>query len=169
MRRLLVLLPLVLLLAACDSDTSPPAAPAVASRSAAPAFTDVSRGDTDSIVRLLSFRPGRNTAVVVEPVIVMNNPAFCQAYGIPPDDKRCAYPWNIARSEAKITLPRADDAELALLDPDHPDRCTDRTGAATCTVSAGEFDDRLGDHEELIRLQTRNGVAVRLAEFRPPD
>ncbi|UQU67332.1 serine/threonine protein kinase [Couchioplanes caeruleus] len=142
--------------------TSSPSAPT-------PAFTDVSRGDTDSIVKLLSFRPGGKTAVVVEPVVFMTNPGFCQAFGIAPGDKRCSYPWDIAASDAKITLPRAGDAGLALLDPDDPGRCMDGTGAATCTASAADFDDWLGDGEELVRLQTRNGVAVRLAQLHLPD
>ncbi|WP_307831648.1 serine/threonine-protein kinase [Nucisporomicrobium flavum] len=144
-------------------DTASPA-PATA-----PGFTDVSRGDTDSIVKLMSFRPGRNTAVVVEPVVFMTNPGFCQAFGIPADDKRCTYPWNIAGSEATITLPRADDGGLALLDPDDPARCADSTGAATCRASAADFDEWLGDGEELVRLQTRDGVAVSLAQLHLPD
>ncbi|WP_189077471.1 hypothetical protein [Mangrovihabitans endophyticus] len=169
----LLTLALVLLLAACDAGAGARSGDPVtgdatsAAPGATPAYTDVSRGDTDSIVKLLSFAPGKHRAVIVKPVIYLPNPQFCATYRIPRDDKRCSYAWGAAESGAKITLPRADDAVLMLV-KDDPAKCVDDSGAGTCQVSGGAFDDWLGNGEELIRLQTRNGVAVRLAELHLP-
>ncbi|MDP9795981.1 hypothetical protein J2S43_004493 [Catenuloplanes nepalensis] len=177
MKKLLVSLPLLLLLAACgsapDDDTSSPSPSATPSAvpsatPSTPAFTDVSRGDTDSIVRLLQFTPGRNQAVVVEPVIFMTNPEFCETFRIPADDKRCTYAWSTAGSEAKITLPRADDAIFALVDQSDLSACMDDMGAGSCEVPATDFADHVGEGPTLIRLTTDDGVAVRLAELYVP-
>ncbi|GAB7042318.1 hypothetical protein JCM9533A_61680 [Catenuloplanes niger JCM 9533] len=166
-------MPALLLLAACgsapDDTTAAPSPSAVPSATpSVPAFTDVSRGDTDSIVKLLRFTPGNGQAVVVEPVIFLTNPEFCETFHIPADDKRCLSAWNTADSEAKITLPCADAAVFALVDQSDPGTCMDDRGAGSCETSATDFADRLGDGTPLIRLTTENGVAVRLAELYVP-
>ncbi|MDR7277497.1 hypothetical protein [Catenuloplanes atrovinosus] len=174
MKRLIPLLPALLLLAACgstpDGAVAPTGAPSAAGSAAPPppAFTDVTRGDTDSIVRLLRFTPGKNQAVVVEPVIFMTNPDFCETFRIPADDKRCGYAWSTADSEAKITLPRADDAVLALVDQSDLSACMDDKGAGSCEVSDTDFANRVGDGTHLVRLTTKDGVATRLAELYLP-
>ncbi|GAB7052234.1 hypothetical protein [Catenuloplanes indicus] len=171
MKKLLISIPALLLLAACgsapdDTTASPSAVPSATPP--VPAFTDVSRGDTDSIVKLLQFTPGKGQAVVVEPVIFLTNPEFCETFHLPADDKRCNSAWNTADSEAKITLPRADDAVLALVDQSDVSACMDEMGAGSCETSATDFAARLGDGPHLIRLTTRDGIAVRLAELYVP-
>lgn len=176
MNRFVLVAPALLLLASCgsapDDGASPSAAPsqsvAPSAAPSVPAFTDVSRGDTDSIVKLLRFTPGNGQAVVVEPVIFLTNPEFCETFHIPADDKRCNSAWNTADSEAKITLPRADDAVLALVNQADLSACMDDLGAGSCEASATDFANRLGDGPHLIRLTTQNGVAVRLAELYVP-
>ncbi|MFI5844104.1 hypothetical protein ACIA8K_30850 [Catenuloplanes sp. NPDC051500] len=169
---LALVLPIVVLLSACGTDGADPgASPSMSaspSAGAVPAFTDVSKGDTDSIVKLLSFTAGTNQAVVVEPVIFMINPDFCEAFHIPLDDRRCANAWNTADSQATITLPRADDAVLALVDQADLSACLDEKGAGSGEVSGREFAERLGEGQHLVRLTTRDGVAVRLAELYTP-
>jgi hypothetical protein len=165
-----LLLATVLLLAAC-STPSPAPTPSPSSSGPPPpvTFTDVSRGDTDSIVKLLEFRVGKNQAVVVEPVFYLPNPEFCDRFGIPLDDKQCVYEWDTKDSQAKITVPRADDAVFALVDHDNLRKCLDERGAGSCEVSAQEFDDWISGGHVLIRLVTRDGVAVRLAELNLPE
>ncbi|WP_157240028.1 hypothetical protein [Catenuloplanes japonicus] len=163
---------LLTLLAGCGADTPDPSAsasvPVGPTPDPMPTFTDVSKGDTDSIVRLLSFTAGKNQAVVVEPVIFMLNPDFCEAFHIPADDRRCLAAWNTSDSQAKITLPRADDAVFALVNQADISKCMDDKGAGSCEVSAREFAAYAEDQNHLIRLTTRNGVAIRLAELYTP-
>jgi hypothetical protein len=66
-------------------------------------------------------------------------------------------------------VPRADDAVFALVDHDDPEKCLDDRGAGSCEVSAKEFDDWISGGQTLIRLVTRDGVAVRLAELNLPE
>lgn len=174
--RALLVVPLALLLAACSSaapsgqPTPSPSAAApsvsVPAPSVKPTYADVSRGDTDSTVRMLALR---SKAVVVEPVVFMTNPDFCATFGIPADDGRCNQPWDTADSEAKITVPVADDATYALVDLEDPQRCMDDRGAGSCKATAKEFAAWAADDvQPLIRLTTKNGVATRLAEMYVP-
>ncbi|WP_045747752.1 hypothetical protein [Actinoplanes rectilineatus] len=172
MRLRLLALPLVLLLGACSTATPVPTSSASPAPAPTPTFTDVSRGDTDSIVRLLTYQSGKDKAIVVEPIIFMINPDFCEAFHLPPDNQQCQSAWNTADSEAKITLPRADDAEFALVGASGNDdltQCMDEQAAATCKASAKEFAAWYEyNSTPMVRLKTRNGVAVSLAEVYIP-
>ncbi|GLY02315.1 MULTISPECIES: hypothetical protein [Actinoplanes] len=170
-----VLLPLSLLLAtlaACSSTSTPPSSPAPSSAAppsatpdTTPTFTDVRVGDTTSIVRIRAFTAGRNRSVVVEPVIFLKKPEFCKAFGIPADDKQCLAPFGIEFSDARITLPRADDATYALIDPDDWRKCTDTDlVAATCKATATEFRKWLTGNDDTVLLTTRGGQAVHFAQ-----
>jgi len=161
---------LALLTAGCSAlDEQPPPPAASAPVSAAPAptptFTDVSRGDTESVVNLLKY-DARALAVVVEPTVFLDGTAFCTAFGIPGTDARCERDWVTEESKIKVTLPVSTRAKLLTVRGGDPECIDERTGAGACPWSKAELTRQAAPAGGiLIRLTTEDGTATRIAEL----
>ncbi len=150
---------------------SPAAAPSGApGRAPRPAFADVSRGDTLSIVKLLALDPQARSAVV-EPTLFMTGPEYCVAFGVTPGpDAPCEQDWITEDSRTKVTLPLADKARLAIT-RDNEQGCVGEADVVvgTCAVSGRQLARYLADREGLLmRLTTKDGTIVGMAELYTP-
>lgn len=168
MRRLLAAA--VLLVAACDPAT-PPAAPAP-SPSASPtpqvSFTDVTRGDTESVVNLAHYDPNANS-VVVEPVLHMSGPQLCERLSLPSSDTRCHDKWASERSWTQYTLPVAAGAKFYALR--YEDRyCPDADEhVGRCQITGVNFYNLVdGLAPQMWRLRTHDGSVTEMAEVYEP-
>ncbi|BCJ48863.1 hypothetical protein Asp14428_03380 [Actinoplanes sp. NBRC 14428] len=169
MKRLLPLVALALL-AACTSTGEPRPAPSSAAPTGSPrpTFADVSRGDTDSVVRLRAYEP-RARSVVVEPTIFMQGPDFCTAFALPESDPRCNLEWTTEDSKTKVTLPVDAGARLLTMNGGDPDCLDDKSMAGTCRLTETQFSALLKNSGDLlVRLRTRDGTVVQMAEVYTP-
>jgi hypothetical protein len=162
---------LLLGLAACSAPEPtplPPVTSATASAAPTPTFTDVSHGDTDSIVKLRKYDP-RARAAVVEPTVFLDGPAFCEAFHLPGTDQRCELAWVTEDSRLKVTLPVDPDAELLTVRDGEAGCIDERTGAGSCPWRAAEVTRRAGpDVDLLARVTTEDGTVTRIAELYLP-
>jgi hypothetical protein len=162
---------LALLTAGCSASDEPPppaATSAPASAAPTPTFTDVSRGDTESVVKLLKY-DARALAVVVEPTVFLDGTAFCTAFGIPGTDPRCERDWVTEDSKTKVTLPLGARAKLLTVRDGDPECIDERTGAGACSWAPAELARRAAPADGiLVRLTTEDGTATRIAEVYLP-
>jgi len=162
---------LALLTAGCSAPEeapSPPATSAPVSAAPTPTFTDVSRGDTESVVKLLKY-DRQALAVVVEPTVFLDGTAFCAAFRIPGTDRRCERDWVTEDSKIKVTLPVGTRAKLLTVRGGDPECIDERTGAGSCPWAPAELARQTAPADGvLIRLTTEDGTATRIAEVYLP-
>ncbi|WP_305789720.1 hypothetical protein [Symbioplanes lichenis] len=169
MRILLALAVVVGALTAC-STTSPSAAPASsAPASPIPTFADVSRGDSKSVVKLISFDPQARSAVA-EPTIFMQGPDFCEAFQLPASDPRCERDWSTEDSNTRVTVPIAADAELFTIHGGDPECFSgDSLVVGTCELTPAKFATLSQESGEmLVQLTVVDGTARKIAEVYTP-
>lgn len=150
-----------LLLAGCSS-AAPTTTPSASPAAPTPTFADVSRGDTESVVKLLKYNP-RTRAAVVEPVVFMEGLAFCQAFRIPETDPRCERSWVTEDSRVKVTLPVAANVQLLTVRDGDSTCVNERTGAGSCRWSPGDL--AVPEPDRLVRLTTADGAVTQIAEL----
>jgi hypothetical protein len=136
--------------------------------SARPTFADVTTGDTESVVKLHAYDPAALSAVV-EPIIFMQGPDFCAAFGLPESDERCMRAWTAEESNTKVTLPVSATATL-LTTNGAVEQCMNWTlGVGTCAWSKAKLAEHTrNDPGTMVRLTTRAGTITRLAEIYTP-
>lgn len=166
-----LLLPLIVLtvLAGCSTTGGPQPGPSPSAASPKPTFADVSRGDTDSVVRLRAYDPAADSAVV-EPTVFMQGPDFCVAFRLPDDDPRCDQEWTTEDSHTKVTLPVDGHARLLTVHGGDPTCIGGTTGAGSCPLTAEAFGALLrhSGGDLLIKLRTEDGTVVEMAELYTP-
>jgi hypothetical protein len=162
---------LLLGVAACSAPEPTPAPPvtsAPASAAPTPTFTDVSHGDTDSIVKLRKY-DARARAAVVEPTVFLDGPAFCKAFHLPGTDQRCERSWVTEDSRLKVTLPVDPEVELLTVRDSKPECVDQRTGTGSCPWRVADVTRRASpDVDLLVRVTTRDGTVTRIAELYLP-
>lgn len=177
MRRLFAAALLVTLTAACSPggpgpDVSPPASAAAAKPSvkpsARPTFTDLTEGDTESVVKLRAYYPDDRSAVV-EPVIFLQSPDFCKAFDLPDDDPRCNRDWATEDSSTKVTLPVSPAVKLFTMNG-AVEGCIDwEKLVGTCVWRADRLARAVADDADLmVRLTTRDATITKIAEIYTP-
>ncbi|WP_306205692.1 hypothetical protein [Actinoplanes sp. RD1] len=157
-------------LAACSSAPAPSSATASPSPApAVPTFADVSRGDSTSVVKLISFDAKARSAVA-EPTIFLLGPDFCEAFHLPSSDPRCERDWNTEDSNTRVTLPVAGDAELLTIHGGDPECFGDDTLiVGTCELTPAKFAALAEDSGEMLaQLTVVDGTATRIAEVYTP-
>jgi hypothetical protein len=145
----------------------PPAVPS-AQPSTGPTFTDVTQGDTASVVKLLAFDPNARSAVV-EPTAMMTGDQYCAMFAVPAADDRCGRAWIAEDSRTKATLPVRQAVKLSTVRGGDP-KCIDRdTGAGTCAATPRQFVDWYRQNPQaLVRVTTVSGTVVAIAEVYLP-
>jgi hypothetical protein len=167
--RRFVTLATTLLLAACSSPAAKPqAGPSASPAPPTPTFTDVSHGDTNSIVKLLKYDP-KARAAVVEPVVFLDGPAFCRAFRIPETDPRCEREWVTEDSRIKVTLPVTARVRLLTVKDGDASCVNEQTGAGSCPWSSRDLAQHAAPGRDLlVRLTTADGAATTIAELYLP-
>jgi hypothetical protein len=168
-RRLLLPLIALTVLAACGTTEEPQPGPSPSAVSPKPTFADVSRGDTDSVVRLRAYDPAAASAVV-EPTVFMQGPDFCVAFRLPDDDPRCDQEWTTEDSHTKVTLPVDDHARLLTVRGGDPECIGAKTGAGSCPLTGAAFRALLrhSGGDLLVKLRTEDGTVMEMAELYTP-
>ncbi|MEV4639752.1 hypothetical protein AB0J80_20580 [Actinoplanes sp. NPDC049548] len=156
-------------LAGCSTPGKPQPGPSPSAAAPQPSFADVSRGDTDSVVRLRAYDPAARSAVV-EPTVFMQGPDFCTAFRLPEDDPRCDQEWTTEDSHTKVTLPVEEDVRLLSHGAGDPACIGQGTGAGTCPVTPETFGMMLrrDGGDLLVKLRTEDGRVVEMAELYTP-
>ena len=161
-------------MAACGA-TPPAAAPssAPAPRTSPPApqpsFTDLTRGDSTSVVKLYSYDPGAHSAVV-EPILFMDGPAYCKKFKVKPGDPRCDREWIAEESHTRITVPVITTPRLNAWENAAGDDCIgSMTTGSTCSVPVSTFTKRAkANPEGFVAITLHNGTATKLSEMYTP-
>jgi predicted Ser/Thr protein kinase len=134
-----------------------------------PAFTDVRRGRTTSIVKVHAYYP-KARSVVVEPVLFMSGAEYCKTFAVKPStDAPCEREWITEDSRMVITLPTSAAPKLTST-LDDTERCAgDPVTVGTCTISAGRLAERFASTDGgLAQATTVDGVITGMAELYTP-
>jgi predicted Ser/Thr protein kinase len=132
------------------------------------AYTDVTKGDSTSMAKLLSYNQAGQSAIV-EPVLFYFGPDYCKAYHVPASDGRCNREWITVDSHQKVTVPMSSKAKLLYLREGDPDCVDADTGSGSCALAPKAFASWLKDNSEaLVRLTVKAGAATSIAEFYTP-
>jgi len=173
-RKLVVAALLVLSTAACStgsprSSGSPaPSTSASATPSTRPTFTDLTRGDTESVVKLRAYYPDDRSAVV-EPIIFMQGPDFCQAFDLPESDPRCNRDWSTEDSSTKVTLPVSAKVKLLTMNGAVEECINWETLLGTCAWPKAKLAQAAKEDPDLmVRLTTRDATITKIAEIYTP-
>jgi hypothetical protein len=151
--------------------TGPSAAPDVQ-----PTFADLTSGDAATVAILQSFNADALSAVV-EPTIMMTGEEYCTRYRTSGSGDICAQPWTTIDSRTKVTLPVSADATFASIGDGRPDCVDSELGSgARCAATLEQFAEWANNNSnplvrseaKLVRVEIKNGVAVRLAEVHTP-
>jgi hypothetical protein len=152
------------------SSTAPAAGPSTAPSAppAGPTFTDVTKGNTSSVVKLLALDLAARSAVV-EPTAMMTGDEYCAMFSVPEADDRCRRASITEDSKTKATLPVQAGVKLSTVRGGDPACIDRRTGAGTCTATSRQFVQWLKDNPQgLVRLTTVSGKVTALAEVYLP-
>lgn len=173
--RSLGVLAAVLTTAACGS-TPPAAAPSFAPpppravpAPPQPTFADLTRGDATSVIKLYAYDAKAHSAVV-EPIVFMDGPAFCQKFKVKAGDPRCDREWTTEESHTRITVPVSAEPRLNAWENAAGDDCIgSMTTGGTCAVSAATFTERAkANPGGFVVITIKDGVATKLAEMFTP-
>ncbi|MFG1606797.1 hypothetical protein [Actinoplanes sp. NPDC049265] len=186
MKRVLVAVALVFLAAGCGTETpaaapppssAPPSStPSIAPSSAAPTpskttpapkktkptFTDLTQGNSRSVVKLVRFDPD-NSSTVVEPIKFLTN--VCK------DDPECHREWDSEDSHSKVTVPLADKVKyFEMFDKDGNPCVTDKPDdGGTCPTNEGKFTAWAKENPKgMVNVTIVNGEITKMAQIYTP-
>jgi hypothetical protein len=166
----------VLATAACGVTATPPAAtpssvpaPSTVPAPPRPAFADLTRGNSTSVVKLYVYDAKAHSAVV-EPIIFMDGPAFCKKFKVKKGDPRCGREWTTEESHTRVTVPVVARPRLNAWENAAGDDCIgSMTTGSTCAVSLATFAKRAkANPEGFVVITVQNGFATKLAEMYTP-
>jgi hypothetical protein len=178
-RKLVVAVLLVVSTAACStgsprSNGSPaPSTGASSTRgsaepSARPTFTDLTEGDTESVVKLRAYYPDDRSAVV-EPIIFMQGPDFCAAFDLPDEDPRCNRDWSTEDSSTKVTLPVSAGVKLLTMNGAVEECINWDTMLGSCAWSKTKLAQAAkNDSDLMVQLTTRDATITKIVEIYTP-
>ena len=164
--------------AGCDAAgrREPPAAPsskAPSSKAPSPApgptFADLTTGSKTSVVKLYSYDAAAHSAVV-EPVIFLDGPSFCEAFKLTSSDPRCQQDWADEESHTKVTLPVRPKPALTQWDDHRDGDCIGgiATGAV-CPATPAEFAAWLkAGPNGFAVVTTVDGTVTKIAQLYTP-
>lgn len=136
---------------------------------AGPSYVDITQGDSSTAAMLYSFDAAARSAVI-EPVIFMEGPSFCQKYRIRATDGRCARDWVLVQSHQKVAVPVSADVKLFTAESDTEDCVGSIDQGGSCPVTAAKFSSMAaaGKDNFLVHVTVKAGTVTRIAqEYRP--
>jgi hypothetical protein len=168
----------LLLTAACGRpDRNPtlvtPSSAPVATRTTTPAprptYTDLTTGDSTSVVRLYAYDPKAHSAVA-EPIVFMEGPDFCRKFKIKSSDPRCELEWTTEESHLRVTLPVTAEPRLLAWDDHHDGDCIGTpTSGGVCRTTTTDFAAWLDQNPKGYAVLTvKDGTVVKMAEMYTP-
>jgi hypothetical protein len=177
-RAVIVLLAVLLTTAACAdpertatlvTPSSAAGRPSTRAPAPQPTYTDITRGDSTSVVKLYAYDPRAHSAVA-EPVIFLDGPAFCKAFKLKSSDPRCDRDWATEESHTKVTVPVVAQPKLMAWDDHHEGDCTGTiTSGGVCRTTTADFADWLRQNPKGFAVLTvKDGTVTKIAEMFTP-
>lgn len=148
---------------------SPAPKTSVKTPAAGPSYADVTQGDSSTAAMLYSFDASAHSAVI-EPVVFMEGPSFCQKYRIRSSDGRCERDWVLVQSHQKAAVPVSPGVKLFTADSDTENCVGSIELGGSCPVSTRMFSSMVAADKNnfLVHVTIKAGTVTRIAEeYRP--
>ncbi|GAA1639794.1 serine/threonine protein kinase [Actinoplanes couchii] len=141
-----------------DDGTVQPVAPATSLT-----FTDVRKGSSTSTVEVHAIYT-KPRSVVVEPVLFMTGPEYCEAFGLQPSEEApCERAWLTEDSNMTVTLPLSPDLKMFSVFED-PQKCAGNpVTVGTCKITPEAAIKRLESYS-WYDITVKDGVVTAMAE-----
>ena len=136
---------------------------------ASPSYPDVTQGDSSTAALLYSFDAAAHSAVI-EAVIFMEGPSYCQKYRIRSTDGRCERDWVLVQSHQKAAVPVSPDVKLFTADSTTGDCIGSIDQGGSCPVTTTKFSSMAAAdrNDFLVYVTIKAGTVTRIAEeYRP--
>ncbi len=150
---------------AAPSTTAPASSPPSRKAPAQPRFADLTQGRTTAVVKLHGY-DAKNASAVVEPMIFMTGDAYCRAFKIKRSDGRCVnHAYVTEESHTKVTVPIAATVKYFTWEAANGDVCVDAPEkGGTCPMTERQFTRWFKENKQaMVAVATEDGSLTRMA------